>query len=371
MRESGHLYFTDVLSTSAAAGRTYASRVSGRILPSYDEHVVETLGSRAQNPLVHRLPGEGDDAALLLGYRNALLSHDPVAHTAWGKQFKTYQTSTAESPSYPLGVILNRRVNVLAPIAYGDRSEYWDHQYDFTFRIAETKNPDEFVPDTSDDTPGGWNPVKLRQALPRTHASLLLTKIIYGTPDDPTEGSAHAVLCIFFPGDLTGDGNVLDIVSTYPLTGAEHQGFKQIVQARTMFADRDLRALTREERDAMFSASKTPPASGLPPLFINDVTERLAGRRRDPFNLQEEDPRTGHCFAWICSIAKQLVLTAPDAYWRAPLKARLEFYGTSLYPSLMETSTGDKAIAMWDDVRSFVARGYAGGRRRTRKNSQI
>lgn len=369
-----HQYFKEVLETSAASGRQYAARFSGRILPSYDTQVAETLGSKTQNPLIYRLPGEGDDAALLLGYRQAMLKLYPAAATAWGKQFSAYQAykenpaGKAEVPPYPLGVILGNRVNVLAPIAYGEGSrEYWDHQYDFTFRIQQTKNPDEFVPDTTPESEGGvtggWNPVKLRQALPRTHASLFLTKIIYGNPEDPTEGSAHAMLCIFFPAELTGDGNVLDIVTTYPLTGAEQRGFGQVVQARTMFQDRDLIALTREERGAMFAATKNPP-SGLPKLFVNDVTEQLAGRRGDPYNLQEEDPRTGHCFAWMCAIAKNLVTDAPESYWKAPLKARMEFYGKHLYPYLSENHTGDAAIEMWTDVRSFIASGYSGGRRR-------
>lgn len=368
-------YFKEVLAVSAAAGRQYANRFSGRILPSYDEQVAKTLGSKAQNPLIYRLPGEGDDAALLLGYRQAMMKLDPAAATAWGKQFSAYQAYKADpagkavvSP-YPLGVILGNRVNVLAPIAYGEGTrEYWDHQYDFTFRIQETKNPDELVPDTTPESEGGawggWNPVKLRQALPRTHPSLFLTKIIYGNPADPTEGSAHAMLCIFFPRELTGDGNVLDIVSTYPLTGAEQKGFGQVVQARTMFQDRDLIALTRGEKDAMFSATKTPPAA-LTPLFVNDVTQQLAGRRGDPYNLQEEDPRTGHCFAWMCAIAKNLVKEAPESYWRGSLKERMNFYGKYLYPYLSERHTGDAAIEMWRDVRAFIASGFsAGGRRR-------
>lgn len=369
-------YFKEVLRVSAASGREYATRFSGRILPSYDEQVAETLGSKAQNPLIYRLPGEGDDAALLLGYRNALLGLDPPAARAWGDHFTAYQTYKADPskfpspvPPYPLGVVLGNRVNVLAPIAYGpSSSEYWDHQYDFTFRIQQTKNPDEFVPDTTPESEGGlsggWNPVKLRQALPRTHASLFLTKIIYANPEDPTEGSAHAMLCIFFPAELTGDGNVLDIVTTYPLTGAEQRGFGQVVQARTMVQDRDLIALKPAEKDAMFAATKTPPASGLPDLFVNDVTQRLAGRRGDPYNLQEDDPRTGHCFAWMCAIAKNLITEAPESYWRASLDGRMEFYGKHLYPYLSERHTGEGAIEMWKDVRAFIASGYSGGRRR-------
>jgi hypothetical protein len=356
-------FFKDVLGASVASGRRYASRFSGRILPSYDEQVADTLDTKNRNPLVYRLPGEGDDAALLFGFRSALLSQDPPAAAAWEEEFRTYREKGA--PPYPLGVLLRNRVNVLAPIAYGSKSrEYWDHQYDFTFRIHRVKNPDEFVPDMSDEMTGGWNPVKLRQALPRTHASLFLTKIIYGNPEDPTEGSAHGMLCIFFPAEMTGDGNVLDIVSTYPLTGAEHQGFKQVVQARTLFQDRDLIALTRDEKDTLFSATKTPPTSELPPLFINDVTEQLAGRRGDPYNLQKDDPRTGHCFAWMCAIAKNLILEAPESYWAAPMQDRMEFYRKHLYPYLSERNTGSGAIEMWKDIRAFIEKGYTGGRRR-------
>jgi hypothetical protein len=359
----GTPFFKEILETSASAGRRYASRFSGRILPSYDKQVAETLGTKAKNPLVYRLPGEGDDAALLLGYRNAMLSQDPAAASVWGQKFQEYRTNPDIFPPYPLGVILRNRVNFLAPIVYGTESEYWDHQYDFTFRIQNTKNLDEFVPDTSKDFAGGWNPVKLRQALPRTHPSLFLTKIIYANPNDLTEGSAHAMLCIFFPGELTGDGNVLDIVSTFPLTGGEHQGFKQIVQARTMFQDRDLIDLTSEERSKMFSATKTPPLSGLPMLFVNDVSRQLSTRTDMPYNLQENDPRTGHCFSWMCAIAKKLILEAPESYWKSSLKARMKFYG-DLYFFFLLNYTGENAKIRWNDVRSFIASGYSGGRRR-------
>lgn len=293
------------LDAAYQSGRPYAVRVPTRIHTAYHHE--------SRTPLSYRLPGEGDESALLAGYRMALMKTDPRAEG--------------------FCPLLQNRAHVLFPISPSPQSEYWHHQYDLVIDHGTRSLP-----------------VKVRQALSQTHPSLLLTKIIYADPENPAEDSAHVVLALYVPPRM-GNGHVVDLVSTYPLEHTDIEAYRHVFSARLMFAEKEWKELTESEKRKVCRGSAQSPS-----VFVNDVTANLAGRRGTPFVLQDIDPNTGHCFAWMLMIANRLIYGAPRAFWRMPMHRRMRWYRTSLYPRL-EPHKGLHAIEMWKQIREWIAQG--------------